>query len=55
MMPDQSVPLARRGDILVVEDTPASLWLLTSLLTKAGYRVRESGPSRRWCPVARQG
>ncbi len=42
MMPDESDPLARRGDILVVEDTPASLRLLTSLLTKAGYRVREA-------------
>jgi signal transduction histidine kinase len=42
MMPDESDPLARRGDILVVEDTPASLRLLTSLLGKAGYRVREA-------------
>ena len=31
---------ASRGDILVVEDTPASLKLLTGLLTDAGYRVR---------------
>lgn len=30
------------GDILVVEDTPASLRLLASLLAKAGYRVREA-------------
>ncbi len=30
------------GDILVVEDTPESLRLLSSLLTKAGYRVREA-------------
>ncbi len=42
MMHDESDPLTRRGDILVVEDTPASLRLLTSLLTKAGYRVREA-------------
>lgn len=31
-----------RGDILVVEDTPASLQLLSKLLTDAGYRVREA-------------
>lgn len=31
-----------RGDILVVEDTPASLQLLSRLLTDAGYRVREA-------------
>jgi signal transduction histidine kinase len=35
-------PFDQRGDILVVEDTPASLRLLTSLLSKAGYRVREA-------------
>ncbi|MBA5688637.1 hybrid sensor histidine kinase/response regulator [Rugamonas apoptosis] len=29
-----------KGDILVVEDTPASLQLLTGLLSEAGYRVR---------------
>lgn len=33
---------AVRGDILVVEDTPASLQLLSRLLTDAGYRVREA-------------
>ncbi|MES2260210.1 MAG: hybrid sensor histidine kinase/response regulator [Pseudomonadota bacterium] len=33
---------AVRGDILVVEDTPASLQLLSKLLTDAGYRVREA-------------
>ncbi len=42
MMPDLSYPLDEGGDILVVEDTPASLRLLTSLLSKAGYRVREA-------------
>lgn len=30
------------GDILVVEDTPASLVLLTKLLSQAGYRVRQA-------------
>ncbi|HEU4844444.1 MAG TPA: response regulator [Burkholderiaceae bacterium] len=40
MMSDQA--LDQGGDILVVEDTPASLRLLTSLLEKAGYRVREA-------------
>eukprot|EP01034_Spumella_vulgaris_P040575 gene40575-50191_t len=35
-------PDAVRGDILVVEDTPASLQLLSKLLTDAGYRVREA-------------
>ena len=30
------------GDILVVEDTPASLKLLTDLLRDAGYRVRQA-------------
>ncbi|KQX01984.1 hypothetical protein ASC94_05270 [Massilia sp. Root418] len=35
-------PAEIRGDILVVEDTPASLQLLSKLLTDAGYRVREA-------------
>jgi C4-dicarboxylate-specific signal transduction histidine kinase len=38
-------PLAdgqNNGDILVVEDTPASLKLLTDLLTGTGYRVRQA-------------
>jgi DNA-binding response OmpR family regulator len=35
-------PYEQCADILVVEDTPASLRLLTSLLSKAGYRVREA-------------
>ena len=41
---DQAGSLAGqvRGDILVVEDTPASLQLLSKLLTDAGYRVREA-------------
>lgn len=38
--PDSPHGLASRGDILVVEDTPASLKLLTGLLSDAGYRVR---------------
>jgi len=42
MKADDSDLLGQRGDILVVEDTPASLRLLTSLLGKAGYRVREA-------------
>jgi signal transduction histidine kinase len=41
-MPELAHPLQAGGDILVVEDTPASLRLLTSLLEKAGYRVREA-------------
>ncbi|MES2320267.1 MAG: response regulator [Pseudomonadota bacterium] len=39
---DPPDPFDQHGDILVVEDTPASLRLLTSLLSKAGYRVREA-------------
>lgn len=39
---DPPDPSDQRADILVVEDTPASLRLLTSLLSKAGYRVREA-------------
>lgn len=39
---DALEPRERGGDILVVEDTPASLELLTSLLAKEGYRVREA-------------
>ena len=31
-----------RGEVLVVEDTPASLKLLTGLLTQAGYTVRQA-------------
>ena len=42
LSPEPPLPDARRGDILVVEDTPASLQLLSSLLVKAGYRVREA-------------
>lgn len=42
MMPDLPHPSDQGGDVLVVEDTPASLRLLTSLLGKAGYRVREA-------------
>jgi signal transduction histidine kinase len=42
MPQDLPDPFDQCGDILVVEDTPASLRLLTSLLGKAGYRVREA-------------
>lgn len=42
MKPEVPAPVANAGDILVVEDTPASLRLLTSLLSNAGYRVREA-------------
>ncbi len=42
MQHDTPDPFDPHGDILVVEDTPASLRLLTSLLSKAGYRVREA-------------
>ncbi|SFU52035.1 sensor histidine kinase [Pseudoduganella namucuonensis] len=43
-----------RGEILVVEDTPASLRLLSKLLTDAGYRVREapSGELALWSAQA---
>ncbi|SHG62468.1 response regulator [Massilia sp. CF038] len=55
MMPDVPHPLDDGGDILVVEDTPASLRLLTSLLEKAGYRVREApdGELALWSAKAR--
>ncbi len=42
MRADDALPQSESGDILVVEDTPASLRLLASLLAKAGYRVREA-------------
>ncbi|MES2149140.1 MAG: response regulator [Pseudomonadota bacterium] len=42
MMHDQAGELHTNGEILVVEDTPASLKLLTMLLTGAGYRVRQA-------------
>src|SRR6266571_1569068 len=41
-MPDELRELHTNGDILVVEDTPASLKLLTTLLGEAGYRVRQA-------------
>jgi signal transduction histidine kinase len=41
-VPDHAQAEQVRGDILVVEDTPASLQLLSKLLTDAGYRVREA-------------
>jgi len=42
MRAEDALPPTESGDILVVEDTPASLHLLASLLTRAGYRVREA-------------
>lgn len=42
MMPELPHPPDQGGDVLVVEDTPSSLRLLTTLLGKAGYRVREA-------------
>lgn len=39
-------PPPANGEILVVEDTPASLELLTSLLTEAGYTVRPAQEGR---------
>ena len=41
-MHDELRELHTNGDILVVEDTPASLKLLTGLLGEAGYRVRQA-------------
>jgi len=35
-----------RGDILVVDDTPANLGLLSSILTSAGYQVRPAPGGR---------
>ncbi|MET0093960.1 MAG: response regulator, partial [Sedimenticola sp.] len=37
---ETSLPDHSQGDILVCDDTPASLKLLSSLLTDAGYSVR---------------
>ena len=39
-MIDVEKPSVDQQEILVVEDTPASLQLLTNILTKQGYRVR---------------
>jgi DNA-binding NtrC family response regulator len=39
-MSEQNTPPAATEDILVVDDTPASLRLLTELLAKEGYRIR---------------
>lgn len=33
-------PIAQHGDILIIDDTPANLRLLSKMLTKRGYRVR---------------
>src|SRR5450830_293195 len=57
IMPERPALLLKDqgGDILVVEDTPAALRLLTSLLVKAGYRVREApdGALALWSARAR--
>ncbi|MES2126371.1 MAG: response regulator [Pseudomonadota bacterium] len=42
MKQDELNALHTNGEILVVEDTPASLKLLTGLLAEAGYRVRQA-------------
>src|SRR5512138_3614365 len=39
-MTEQDTSPSTPEDILVVDDTPASLRLLTELLTKEGYRIR---------------
>lgn len=41
------IPAETAGDIVVVDDTPANLQLLVSILSRAGYRVRPvtSGPA----------
>jgi len=39
-MTDTPVPTVPRGDILVVDDTPANLRLLTQILTERNYKVR---------------
>ena len=33
-------PTRRKGDILIVDDTPANLNLLFAMLTNQGYKVR---------------
>jgi CheY-like chemotaxis protein len=44
MLSQRSVPTA--GDILIVDDTPANLRLLSQMLAERGYRARAvtSGP-----------
>jgi two-component system sensor histidine kinase/response regulator len=43
---DDSVEGQRRGSILVVDDTPANLRLLTGMLKEQGYRVRPAPNGR---------
>ena len=46
------------GEIMVIDDTPESLSLMTQILEEAGYKVRSTknpefaidAPSRRFCP-----
>lgn len=45
-MPSMDERATRRGEILVVEDTPASLQLLGDLLRGAGYLVRQAPEGR---------
>jgi DNA-binding response OmpR family regulator len=48
-------PLATMGEVLVVEDTPASLRLLSDMLGRAGYTVRQApdGELALWSAQAR--
>ena len=39
-MANQTSNIAAKGDILVVDDTPANLRLLSSMLVEQGYKVR---------------
>ncbi len=45
-MPDHASQKRDQQEILVVDDTPASLQLLTGILTGHGYRVRPSSDGR---------
>ena len=42
LMRHDTLPARTRGEILIVEDTPASLKLLSDLLGEAGYYVRQA-------------
>ena len=39
---DHGYPAATKGDILIVEDTPSSLLLLSNILSDAGHSVRQA-------------
>ncbi|GAB4435640.1 MAG: diguanylate cyclase [Chloroflexi bacterium OHK40] len=51
---DEPVGPGARGDILIVDDTPANLRLLTEVLQGVGYRVRAVTRGERALAVARQ-